>query len=303
MTSARPVLTGLLLALGMAGAWAQAPQPASPGEALRQRFAAMARDPAASALADRRLYLRSSEQGDRMQGEVSAVIDQPCRLVRRTLADPGAWCGILILHLNVHYCRASGTPDQPVLDTGMGGKTGEPLDELVWLSFRHRVLHSGDDHVAVSLQAPSGPLDTRDYDVRVEAAPQGNGQTLLNLRYGYRHGLTARLAMSTYLATLGAGKVGFSSVGQRGNGQPIRVGGLRGVLERNTMRYHLAIEAYLGALGAPPAQQLRKSLLDWYLATERYPQQLHEIDREAYLDLKLQAVARQETEAPPVRRH
>ncbi|MBL8303021.1 MAG: hypothetical protein JNM26_09645 [Ideonella sp.] len=303
MTSARPLLSGLLLVFAITGGQAQAQQTPSPGEALRQQYAAMARDPAASALADRRLYLRSSAQGDRLLGEVIAVIDQPYGLVRRTLVDPDAWCGILILHLNVHYCRASGPPGRPVLDTGMGRKTGEPLDELYWLSFHHRVLRNGDDHVAVSLQAPTGPLDTRDYDVRVEAAPHVAGQTLLNLRYGYRHGLTARLAMSTYLATLGAGKVGFSSVGRRDNGQPIRVGGLRGVLERNTMRYHLAIEAYLGALGAPPAQQQRKSLLDWYLATERYPQQLHEIDREAYLDLKLRAIARQETESPPVQRH
>ena len=303
MTSARTVGLGFLLAVGLAGSHALAQQTPSPAESLRQQHAAMARDPAAGGMVDRPLYLRSTEQGDRLQGEVSAVIDQPYPLVRRTLVEPGAWCGILILHLNVHYCRASGPPQRPVLDTGMGRKNGEPLDDLYWVSFRHQVLHSGEDHVAVSLRAPTGPLDTRDYDVMVEAAPYTDGQTLLRLRYGYSHGLTARLAMKTYLATLGAGKVGFSSVGQRGNGQPIRVSGVRGVLERNTMRYYLAVEAYLGARSAPPAQQLRKSLLDWFVATERYPQQLHEIDREAYLDLKLRAVARQETQPPPPQRN
>lgn len=302
MMPARTLCLGLLLAAGLAGPAAAANPTPSPAENLRQNHAAMAQDPAAGVMADHPLYLRSTEQGDHLQGEVSAVIAQPYALVRRTLVEPDAWCGILILHLNVHYCRAGGAPGAPVLDAGLGRKTGEPLDDLYWASFRHQVVHNGDDQVAVTLRAPTGPLDTRDVDVRVEAAPSGDGQTLLRLRYGYRHGLTARLAMSTYLATLGAGKVGFSRVGQRSNGEPIRVGGVRGVLERNTMRYYLAIEAYLGALGAPPAQQLRKSLLDWFVATERYPQQLHEIDREAYLDQKLRAVVRQESQPPPQRR-
>ncbi|MCY1186091.1 hypothetical protein D9M73_269280 [compost metagenome] len=66
--------------------------------------------------------------------------------------------------------------------------------------------------------------------------------------------MAARVAMQGYLATIGRDKVGFSIVGNNARGQPIHVGGTRGVIERNTMRYYLAIEAYLSALSAPAAE-------------------------------------------------
>jgi hypothetical protein len=64
------------------------------------------------------------------------------------------------------------------------------------------------------------------------------------------------------------------------------VGGLRGVVERNAMRYYLAIEAHLGALSAPPGARPERSMREWFAATERYPRQLHEIGRAEYLEMK-----------------
>jgi hypothetical protein len=69
---------------------------------------------------------------------------------------------------------------------------------------------------------------------------------------------------------------------------------VRGMVERNTMRYYLAIEAYLGGLSAPPAQQLDKRLQAWFDATEKYPRQLHELDRSDYLDMKRREYRRQQ---------
>lgn len=290
-----PWLLGSTLLAGAAGAQT------APADTLRQAYAAAQKQAAGNAVFDRPLYLQSSERGDTLQGDVYALVAQPYALLRQTFVQAGNWCDILILHLNVHYCRSSGPAGQQMLDAGLGRKGGEPLDDLYWLRFSHQVLHADDDHLAVTLQAPTGPLGTRDYRILVEATPQPDGRSLLHLRYAYGHGIGARLAMKTYLATLGAGKVGFSSAGPGSDGRAQRVGGMRGVLERNTMRYYLAIEAYLGARGAPPGQQLKKSLVDWFAATERYPQQLHEIDRDDYLDLKLRAVARQAVEAPPKR--
>lgn len=60
---------------------------------------------------------------------------------------------------------------------------------------------------------------------------------------------------------------------------------MRGAIERNTMRYYLAIEAYLGSLSLPPAQQQEYRLTNWFAATERYPQ-LYEITRQQYLSMK-----------------
>jgi hypothetical protein len=71
-----------------------------------------------------------------------------------------------------------------------------------------------------------------------------------------------------------------------GSGPPGLVGGVRGVMERNTMRYYLAIEAFLGALAAPPQARFEKRIRDWFAASERYPLQLHELDRAEYLGMK-----------------
>jgi len=75
---------------------------------------------------------------------------------------------------------------------------------------------------------------------------------------------------------------------------------MRGVVERNTMRYYLAIEAFLGALSAPPQAQLEKRLHDWFAAVERYPRQLHEMDEGAYLDMKRRETRRQQPRLPAI---
>ncbi|MBL0088813.1 MAG: hypothetical protein IPP44_19935 [Ideonella sp.] len=289
-------LLALLLCLGEV--WAQ---PTVPND-LRARYDA-ARTQSVRNTFDRPVYLQSTEASDKLQGDVYALIGQPYDTVRQALARPGPWCSILILHLNVKYCRASNQGGRDLLDAGVGRKFDQPLSDVHWVRFDHRVISVGDDYLQVELQAPTGPLGTKDYRIMVEAMPFAERQSLLHMTYAYGFGLTARLAMQAYLATVGSDKVGFSIVGQRADGQPIRVGGLRGVLERNTMRYYLAVESHLGAAALPVAQQLPKSLQDWFAATERYPQQLHEIERDDYLQMKQAEVRRQETgPAPPINR-
>ena len=102
------------------------------------------------------------------------------------------------------------------------------------------------------------------------------------------------LAMQAYLATAGADKVGFTVIGKDGNGQPIYRGGVRGAVERNAMRYYLAIDAYLASLQAPADQQPEKRIQAWFNATERYARQLHEMDRGTYVAMKRGEYARQQ---------
>ncbi len=87
--------------------------------------------------------------------------------------------------------------------------------------------------------------------------------------------------MQGYLATLGADKVGFTATGKDSAGEPAYVGGVRGVVERNTMRYYLAIDAYMDS-----PRQLAPRLAAWFDSTERYARQLHEVEREDYLAMK-----------------
>jgi hypothetical protein len=66
------------------------------------------------------------------------------------------------------------------------------------------------------------------------------------------------------------------------------------VVERNTMRYYLAIEAYLGELAIPRAQQFERRLAAWFAGVERYPVQLHELELGEYLALKREQAQRQQ---------
>ena len=72
------------------------------------------------------------------------------------------------------------------------------------------------------------------------------------------------------------------------------IGGMRGLVERNTMRYYLAIEAYLGSLATPQAGRAQWRFEHWFDATEQYPRQLHEIDRAPYLEMKRNEYQRQQ---------
>ena len=99
-------------------------------------------------------------------------------------------------------------------------------------------------------------------------------------------GRFARLAAGVYLATRGRDKVGFTIVTRDDDGAPEYIGGLRGAVERNAMRLYLAIDTYLDALDESVAQRRDRSLRTWLDAIARYPRQLAEADRSAYLEAK-----------------
>ena len=280
-------LKGLLLLLCCGSVWAQS------AAELRSRFDSV-KQQAVSNVFDRPLYLQSTETSGRMQGDVYALIEHPFAELRQPLAQAKPWCSILILHLNVKYCRAAGNGPRDLIDVGIGRKFDQPLSSAYWVKFDYRPLVVGDGYLRVELLAPDGPMGGKDLRILLEAMTFTPGQSLLHLTYSYSSGLAARLATQAYLATLGHDKVGFSRMGQREDG-PL-VGGLRGLLERNTMRYHLAIEAYLDA---PATQQLPQRLQGWFSATERYALQLHEVERQDYIEMKIGEIRRQELEPPP----
>lgn len=267
-------------------------------DALRARFAAIRANDAGS-LIERSVYLLSSESSGRMSGDVYALVDQPYVDLRHALAQADHWCDILILHLNVKYCRAASTGARQEVVTGVGRKFDQPLSDVYWAKFDFTVPSASDGYLNVVLQAPAGPLNTKDYRFLVEAVPFTERQSLLHMNYAYAYGQAADWAMHAYLATIGHDKVGFSVVGRRADGRPVLVGGVRGVLERNALRYYLAIEAHLRARMLAPAAQLARSLDDWFAATERFALQLHEVDHDTYVEMKLREVRRQQTRAPP----
>lgn len=298
----------------MIGLCAPASAAGDDADLLRARFEALAAQVRATAPAQAQidpfglpLYRVSTETADRIDGEVYARIDHPYEQVRAALVNRERWCEILILHPNVKYCRAARTLAGDALFVGIGRKTWQELRDVFFVRFVFRDAGSTAGHMRIDLRAPSGPLSTRDYRLAVEAAPLDRGASVLRLSYGHSFGMMGRLAMQSYLATIGRGRVGFSVVGRGADGQPVYVGGVRGVVERNAMRYflaigaHLAISANLAAGSNDGRRPLHASLSVWFEASERYALQLHELERAEHLDMKVREVLRQQTVVyPPV---
>lgn len=247
----------------------------------------------------RQLYLDSTESQTNLKGDIYAVVDYPFATVSGALNDPvhgpDNWCDVLILHLNVKYCHAATGSNGATLAVNLGKKVEEQLSSTYRVQFNYRTVASSAAYFQVNLNADTGPMSTRDYRIVLEAIPLGSNRTFLHLTYSYGYGMAGRLAMKTYLNTIGSDKVGFSAASGASAASGEYVGGVRGLVERNTMRYYLAIDAYLGALSSPPDRQLGQRLTAWFDATEQYPRQLHEVDRQAYIQMKHNEYRRQQT--------
>jgi hypothetical protein len=282
----RSGLAALLAACAMGSAQATTPQ----AEVLRARHASLSAQLADNAFR-RPLHLVSAEKGDTVQGEVYAVVEHDFATVRSALQSRQPWCDILILHPNVKQCRAA--PATRRLAVSVGRKLSQEASDAHLIGFDHRVTAAEADYLQVRMDAPAGPMGTRDYRLVLEATPVDARRSFLHLSYSYGYGFAARMAMLAYLNTAGSGKVGFTVVSHRADGSPVLTGDVRGAVERNTMRYYLAIDTYLDSLSAPGDEQVERRLQNWFAATERYPRQLREMNREEYLSVKRLEIQRQ----------
>jgi len=283
------------LAFGLcAPATADAEQETDPASLLRAKYASLSQSLEHSAF-PQHLYVESFEGPSDSRGDVYSVVDYPITAVNKALRSPADWCDVLILHLNVKYCYPLVRDGRPVLTVAIGRKHDQPLSSAFRVEFAWRTGALQPDYLDVELEAASGPLGTGNYRIALEAVGLDRDRTFIHLRYSYDYGSEGRLAMQMYLATTGSGKVGFTVVGDPRARNPQFIDGIRGAIERNTMRYYLAIDAYLGTLSTPAAGRFEKSIEQWFDSTERYPRQLHEIDRQTYLEMKRREYQRQQT--------
>ena len=268
---------------------------ATPAEALRARYTEYAPQLANNDY-QRAMHIESVAAGNSLSGEIHAVLDHPFTRLSSALREPAAWCDVLILPFNTKFCRAR-TPagGAPLLAMRIGRKFDQPLKDAYPLDFRWQRVAAGADYFETRLTAAQGPMGTRDYRVVVAAVPLDGGRTFMRLSYAYSYGAMGRMALQGYLATAGADKVGFSVTGRDAKGAPVYIDGMRGVVERNAMRYYLAIDAYLASLAAPPHEQVERRIQAWFNASERHARQLREMDRATYISLKRSETERQRT--------
>ena len=233
------------------------------------------------------LYIDSRQTDDALSGSVYSQVEQPFEAVKKDLREPRHWCEILILHPNVKGCSVSEGTAKPSLSVVLGS-----MEQTATFTFE--VVAATAEFLDVRLNAASGPMGTTDYRFTVQATPLDARRTLLHLAYSHGYGARAKIAMQTYFGTLGRGKVGFTVVDTTTAGSPVHVDGLRGGLERNAMRYYLAIQAHLDQMAAPREERLEKCLRTWLVHIERYPLQLKEVD--GYVERKRAEIRRFETQ-------
>lgn len=257
--------------LALAAAWAGvalAASPATQGDALRARYAA--RNIEAGSPFGIPLHIASEQREHTLEGDIDSRLDHRFTEVREVLRERSRWCEIMILHPNVTHCRVAA-------GDAAGGerinvRLGRAGHEVV---FAFKTTAMTDDYLDVRLEAAEGPAGTTDYRIRVEAAPLAD-RTVLHLAYAHGYGPRARLALEAYFNTLGRDKVGFTIVGRDADGTPRYVDRLRGGLERNAVRYYLAIRSYLEAIAQPASRRLEQGLQNYVAYTKRWPRQLGE---------------------------
>ncbi len=229
----------------------------------------------------------SSQEGDELHGEVYALLEQPFNSLLSQLTEPAVWCQLALLHLNTKACTTGQTGGRDWLTLYSGRKGFEAPGSAYPLRFAFQNTDVHPVHLEINLRAQAGPLGSSDYRITVAAIPVAQG-SFVRVSYAFRTSTMSRLATQVYLSTLGQGKQGFTVTGNDGDGKPQYVRGLRGVVERNAVRYYFAVQAYLECLSLPQPQRFERALARWFDLTEQYPVQLHEIERLDYLQSKRQ---------------
>jgi hypothetical protein len=239
----------------------------------------------------RLLYLNSVELDYSIRGDIYAVLDYPFADASKVLNDPEkgpvSLCQIMMLHPNTKYCRAMNGKNGKILSTKIGKKYEQPLEDAYDMEFSYKNGGPpGTGYIRIELKCDSGPFSTKDYVIMIRMVSLDENRSFLHLSYSLGYGFAARTAIKVYLATIASDKVGFTRLDNPPGPEPRYIRGMRGVVERNTMRYYLAIEAFLNATHLPPDKQLNRRLTRWFDTSEKYARQLHELDRQEYLQMK-----------------
>jgi hypothetical protein len=152
--------------------------------------------------------------------------------------------------------------------------------------YHYRNVDQQQGYLDIMLSADAGPFGTKDHRMRFEALPLDGGRTFVHVSYAYSDSAALRFAEKVYFATFGWGKVGFTVTGTDRNGNPVYIGGPRGAIERNAVRYYLAIQAFMNTLCYPEERRFSMRISEWYDLTNRYRKQLFELDKKDYLAFK-----------------
>ena len=231
------------------------------------------------------VYLESSAGNNASDADIYGIVSYPFDVVQNELSVPAHWCDIVLPQINIRACAYEKLNDTWLLTIFSVNRFYQPLRDAYQMKFDFHVIAQQPEYFDISLDAHEGPFNTKEHRFGFEAIPIDKGKTFVHLSCSYSYSFLGYIAMKSYLALFGRGKVGFSITGVR-EGNPVYVSGPRGAIERNLVRYYLAILAYLDTLKFAPEQRFGNRISRWYDLTGRYKRQLFENGKEEYLTYK-----------------
>lgn len=241
------------------------------------------------------LFLNSFEQRSRVNVDVYGVFDFSFNSIVTTLKVPSSWCDIVSLHPNVKACTYSNEPDSGQLIFYIGRKVYQPPKDARQVKYKYRSVVQQRGYLDITLTADEGPFGTEDHTMRFEALPLNGGKTFVHVSYSYNDSAALRLAEKAYFATLGRNKVGFTRTGTDKRGNAVYIGGPRGAIERNAVRYYFAIQTCINTSHSPDKTLFSTRINQWYDLTTVYRKQLLDLSKKEYLESKSREQANQVT--------
>ena len=249
---------------------------------LQQRYQAMQQ--ANAAIVADTLILNSDFKHDRLSSDGVGLINFPLHRVIDALSQASHWCDFMLLTLNIKSCTHEIERGVNYLTFYAGRKYYQPPEDSEQLRYRFEIEKKGANYFRIRLSAAEGPYGTSDYVIMLEGMTYAQA-SLLRIYTAYTTSFWSRTGTRLYLSTLGAGKVGFSMQGYT-DGKPEYIDGLRGIVERNAMRYYLALKTFIETQGQPDDILFESRLSSWFDATEKFKLQLHELDKDEYVEFK-----------------
>jgi len=232
------------------------------------------------------LFLESFERDEEVHVDVYGIFDYPFSGVANVLKVPANWCDIVSLPPNVKACTYRELGGAWLLTFYLGRKFYQPPEDTRQVIFRYRNVVQQQEYLDIILNADEGPFGTKDHRMRFEALPLDGGRTFVHVSYAYSDSVALRLAGKAYFATLGRSKAGFTVTGKDRKGNPVYIGGPRGAIERNAVRYYFAIQSFMNSLHYPEKSRLSMTISQWYDLTTRYRKQLFDLEKKDYLTFK-----------------
>jgi len=227
----------------------------------------------------------TSESGNTVNMHISIVGDgENFQDLAEPLSRIENWCKFKILHLNVKACvyEVKGEDQRITFYSGKKEYQTPEQAESMTLNFDSTL---NEELLNVVLFAKKGPFGTKNYQIGLDMISTGNG-VYAEFRISQEINSLVRTAMGAYLNTIGRDKVGFTITGYDQDNNPIYVGGVPGMSERNLVRYLLAIDVFMKTLHDKNPDIFMKRAAMWFDATEEYALQLHEVSREDYIEAK-----------------